>query len=279
MDFRGGLMVEYCEEYTGFEMMLVEAARQLEDGDVVFNAFQWPFLAVYMAFKLGRRISMVFETGTCHDYMPRDKMPFSLIDPVIPPTANFIGDSLDSLGFLQRGDIDVALLATSIVDKYGNGNTTVIGDYYHPKIRLPGGGGATDIAVLAKRLVWLLDEHTKMRLVEKVSFITDVGHLTGYNSREKAGYNTTKGPVAIITPLCTLRFEPVTKEAYLAALHPGVTVEEVQKNTGWALKVADKVSYNHPPTQTEITVCRKVIQDAIEQFYVLKPEWIKYIKP
>lgn len=271
-------MVEYCEEYSGFEMMLVAAARELKDGDVVFNAFQWPFLAVYMAFKLGRDISMVFETGTCHDYMPVKKMPFSLIDPVIIPTATFIGDSLDSLGFLQRGDIDVALLATSIVDKYGNVNTTVIGDYNRPILRLPGGGGATEIAVLAKRLIWLLDEHSNRRLVEKVNYITDVGHLNGYDSRDKAGYSATQGPVAIITPLCTLKFDSETKEAYLAALHPKVTVEEVKNKTGWELKVSDNVAYNDPPTLQEIEICRQTMRDAIDQFYILKPEWTRFLK-
>ncbi|MHA1649257.1 MAG: hypothetical protein ACTSYB_03605, partial [Candidatus Helarchaeota archaeon] len=82
------MMDEYCKEYTDFEMMLVAAAREIKDGEVVFNAFQWPFLAVYMAFNLhAPNISMVFETGTCHDYMPIEKMPYSLVDPVIPPTA------------------------------------------------------------------------------------------------------------------------------------------------------------------------------------------------
>ncbi|MHA1265486.1 MAG: CoA-transferase subunit beta [Candidatus Helarchaeota archaeon] len=270
-------MVEFCKEYTGFEMMLVTAAREIRDGEVVFNAFQWPFLAVYMAFKLGRKIAMVFETGTCHDYMPRGKMPFSLVDPVIPPTATFIGDSLDSLGFLQRGDIDIALLATSIVDKYGNVNTTVIGDYDRPKIRLPGGGGATEIAVLAKRIIWLLDEHSKRRLVERVNYITDVGHLNGYDSRKKAGYTTSNGPEAIITPLCTLRFHPTTKEAYLDALHPGITIEEVKQRTGWNLQIAEKVKQNDPPTLQEIAVCRQTMKDAINQFYILKPEWTKYL--
>ncbi len=272
-------MVEYCKEFSGFEMMLVAAAREIKDGEVVFNAFQWPFLAVYMAFKLhAPNISMVFETGTCHDFMPLEKMPYSLVDPVIPPTATFIGDSLDALAFLQRGDIDIALLATSILDKYGNCNTTVIGEYDKPKIRLPGGGGATEIAVLAKRIVWLLDEHTKYRLPEKLTFITDVGHLIGGDSRDKAGYSGTQGPDAIITDLCTLRFDSETKEAYLAALHPGVSVEQVKQNTGWDLKVSEKIERNEPPTMKEIEVCRQTMKDAINQFYILKPEWTKYIK-
>ncbi len=271
-------MVEFCEEYSDFEMMLVAAAREIKDGEVVFNAFQWPFLAVYMAFNLhAPDISMVFETGTCHDYMPLEKMPYSLVDPVIPPTATFIGDSLDSLAFLQRGDIDIALLAASMLDKYGNCNTTVIGDYNKPKIRLPGGGGATEIAALANRIVWLLDEHSKRRLVKEIGFITDVGHLSGSDSRQKAGYGATRGPEAIITPICTMRFDSETKEAYLAELHPRHTIEEVKQKTGWDLKIANEVKTNDPPTIKEIEICRRTMRDAAEQFYELKPDWTRYL--
>ena len=255
-------MVEYCEEYTEFEMMLITAAREIKDGEVVFNAFQWPFLAVYIAFNLyAPNIQLVFETGTCHDFMPLNKLPFSLVDPCLPPTATLIGDSLDALGFLQRGDVDVALLMASILDKYGNCNTTVIGNYDKPIVRLAGGGGATEIAALAKRIVWLLDEHSKQRLIERVNFITD-----------RSAHDFT-----IITPLCTLRSDPETKEACLVALHPNVEVEEVKQRTGWDLKIAEEIQLNDPPTIQEIEVCRRVMKDAVDQFYILKPEWTKYI--
>lgn len=255
-------MVEYCEEYTDFEMMLVAAAREIRDGEVVFNAFQWPFLAVYMAFNLhAPNISMVFETGTCHDFMPLNKLPFSLVDPCLPPTATFIGDSSDALAFLQRGNVDVALLMASILDKYGNCNTTVIGNYDKPIVRLAGGGGATEIAALAKRIVWLLDEHSTQRLVEKVNFITDVS----------------VNDFTIITPLCTLRSDPEMKEACLVAVHPNVEIEDVKQRTGWDLKIAEEVQVNNPPTMQEIEVCRRTIKDAREQFYIFKNEWIKYI--
>ncbi|MDD1778304.1 MAG: hypothetical protein LUQ65_09060 [Candidatus Helarchaeota archaeon] len=271
-------MVEYCEKYTGFEMMLVAAAREIKNGEKVFNTFQWSFMAVYMALNLhAPNIQMVFETGTCHDHLPLEKMPFSLVDPAIPPTANFIGDSLDSLAFLQRGDIDVALLTATVLDKYGNCNTTAIGNYNKPILRLPGGGGATEVAVLAKRIVWLLDEHSNQRLVDKVSFITDIGHLYGNNSRNEAGYSATKGPDAIITPLCTLRFDPETKEAYLAGVHPKVKVEDVKQKTGWNLKVAEDLQVTDPPSMQEIEVCRRTMRDAKDQFYIFKPEWIKYL--
>ncbi len=270
---------EYCEEFTGFEMMLVSACRQIRNNDIVFNAIQWPFLAVHMAKLLhAPDLLMVMEVGIIQDELSQPNIvPFSIVDPVLIPNSLFVGDSPDALSVLQRGEITLSLLSTSIVDKYGNCNTTVIGPYEKPIYRLPGGGGATEIAGLSKRLIWLIDEHSKRRLVEKVDFITDPGYLTGGDSRIKAGYPSDTGPEAIITPLCIMKFDPVTKEAYLDALHPNATIEQVKEKTGWDLKIAKEVKQIEPPTMKEIEICRKTIREAIDQFYILKPEWITYI--
>lgn len=270
---------EYCEEFTGFEMMLVSASREVKNDDIVFNAIQWPFLAVHMAKLLhAPDLFMVMEVGLFQDELAKPNiLPFSIADPVLIPNSLFIGDSPDALSVLQRGEITLALLSTSIVDKYGNCNTTVIGPYEKPIYRLPGGGGATEIAGLSKRLIWLLDDHSKRRLVEKVDFITDPGYLNGGDSRIKAGYPPDTGPEAIITPLCIMKFDPVTKEAYLDALHPNATIEQVRENTGWDLKVAKEVKQIEPPTIREIEICRKTMREAIEQFYILKPEWTIYL--
>ncbi|MFX0136335.1 MAG: CoA-transferase subunit beta [Candidatus Hodarchaeota archaeon] len=270
---------EYCEEFTGFEMMLVSASRQIKNDDIVFNAIQWPFLAVHMAKQLNAPdLFMVMEVGLFQDELVKPNfLPFSIADPVLIPHSLFIGDSPDALSVLQRGEITLALLSTSIVDKYGNCNTTVIGPYEKPIYRLPGGGGATEIAGLSKRLIWLLDDHSKRRLVEKVDFITDPGYLNGGDSRIKAGYPPDTGPEAIITPLCIMKFDPVTKEAYLDALHPNATIEQVRENTGWDLKVVKEVKQIEPPTIKEIEICRKTMREAIEQFYILKPEWTIYL--
>lgn len=270
---------QYCEEYTGFEMMLVSACRQLRNDDVVFNAFHWPFLAVHMAKQLhAPDLFFVLEVGLAQDQLVESKkMPYSISDPVLVPNSLYIGDSIDALSVLQRGEITIALLSSSMIDMYGNCNTTVIGPYEKPIYRLPGGGGATEIAGLAKRLVWLLDEHTKRRLPEKVNYITDPGYLEGSDSRIKAGYPSDTGPEALITPLCIFRFDPETKEAYLDALHPGITVDQVKENTGWELKVAKELKYIKPPTLKEIEICRKTMKDAIDQYYVLKPEWTIYV--
>ncbi len=271
---------KYCEEYTGYEMMLVSACRQIKKNDIIFNAFHWPFLVVHMAKLLHfPDLISVLEVGLFQDELIKpNKMPYSISDPVMIPNSLYTGDSIDALSVLQRGEITLALLSTSMIDKFGNCNTTVIGPYEKPIYRLPGGGGATEIAGLSKRLIWLLDDHSKRRLVDKVNFITDPGYLEGYDSRVKAGYPSDTGPQFIITPLCIMAFDSITKEAYLDSLHPNITIEQVKENTGWDLKVAKEVKQNEPPTIREIEICRKTMRDAIDQFYDLKPEWTIYLE-
>ncbi|MFX1376732.1 MAG: CoA-transferase subunit beta [Promethearchaeota archaeon] len=271
---------KYCEEYTGYEMMLVSASRQVKKTDIIFNAFHWPFLVVHMARLLYfPDLYNVIEIGIVQDIpIQPNKMPYSISDPVLVPNSLFVGDSIDVLSVLQRGEITLSFLSTSSIDKYGNCNTTVIGPYEKPIYRLPGGGGATEIAGLSKRLIWLLDEHSKRRFQEKLNYITDPGYLDGYDSRQKAGYPPDTGPEAIISPFCIMRFDSITKEAYLDALHPGITIEQVKKNTGWDLKVAKDVKHIEPPTMKEIEICRKTMKDAIDQYYVLKPEWTRYLE-
>ena len=270
---------EYCYEYTGYEMMLVSASRQVKKTDIVFNAFHWPFLVVHMARLLHfPDLYNIMEIGITQDELIEpNKMPYSISDPILVPNSLFIGDSIDMLAVLQRGEITLAFLSTSMIDKYGNCNTTVIGPYDKPAYRLPGGGGATEIAGLSKRLIWLLDEHTKWRFRDKLDYITDPGYLEGHDSRVKAGYPPDTGPEAIISPLGIMRFDPKTKEAFLDALHPNITADQVKNNTGWNLQVANEVKQIEPPTIREIEVCRKVMKDAIEQYYILKPEWTTYL--
>jgi glutaconate CoA-transferase subunit B len=270
---------EYQGKYTGYEMMLIAASRTIMNDDIVFNAFHWPFLAVHMAKQLhAPDVFFAIETGMFQDQLVQpDKLPFSITDPVLVPNALYVGDSIDALAVLQRGEVTIALLSTSMVDKYGNCNTTTIGPYEKPIYRLPGGGGATEIAGLAKRLIWLLDDHSKRRFLNKVNYITDPGYLDGGDSRVKAGYPPDSGPEMIISPLCVMKFDPESKEAYLDALHPNVTVEKVIENTDWDLKIGDDVKQVKPPTIKEIKICRKTMREAIEQYYVLKPEWTTYI--
>jgi glutaconate CoA-transferase subunit B len=265
-------------KYTGFEMMLITAARQIENNDTLFGAIQWPFLVLQIANKLhAPDLNIVLETGTIHKSMP-DKLPFSIIDPDIVQDSIYIGDSIDSLGFLQRGNIDKAFLSASIIDKYGNCNTSCIGDYDNPIYRLPGGGGATEVAALSRKLYWLLDEHTKRRLVPKTSFITDIGFINGGSSKIDCHYPKDAQVEAIITPLSILKFSDDTKEAYLHSIYPEVSIKEVKNNTGWPLEISDNMNIIDPPTKKELEVCRSVMREAISQYYILKPEWITYLE-
>jgi glutaconate CoA-transferase subunit B len=151
--------------------------------------------------------------------------------------------------------VDVGFLGAAQVDKYGNINTTVIGGSYEkPKVRLPGAGGAPEIASNAKE-TWIIIKQGKRTFVPKLDFMTSVGHLEGGDSRQKSGARG-KGPTAVITDLGVLTPDPVTRELTLTALHPGITVEQVKANTGWELKVADSLATTKAPTADELRVLR-----------------------
>jgi len=155
----------------------------------------------------------------------------------------------------------VGFLSGSQVDKYGNINTTVIGDYHNPKSRLPGSGGANPIGSLAKRVI-IIALHDSRRLAERVDFITTPGYIDGPGARERWGLPAGTGPSAIITNKAILRFDPESKEAYLASYHPGSSVEEVVRLTPWKLKVADDVHETEPPRREELRVLREILDPA-----------------
>jgi len=155
---------------------------------------------------------------------------------------------------LQRGFIDVGFVGGAQVDKFGNINSTVIGDYSKPKVRLPGSGGGCEIAGLSKRIV-IITPHEKRRMVEKVDFITSPGFLQGTNTRTQAGLSG--GPSAVITTMGVLRFDEKSKEMYLDSYHPGLSLDQVKQNTGWNLKLAPNVKETEPPTLEEVEILRK----------------------
>ena len=156
--------------------------------------------------------------------------------------------------WLQAGRVDVGFLGAAQMDRYGNINTTVIGPYESPKVRLPGAGGAPEIAASAREVIVIL-RHKPRAFVEKLAFVTSVGHREGGDSREELGY-TGAGPTVIITDLGVLRPDPQTKEFTLTALHPGATVEQAKEATGWDLKVAEKVTTTDPPAEKELEILR-----------------------
>ena len=156
--------------------------------------------------------------------------------------------------WLQGGRVDVGVLGAAQVDRFGNINTTVVGDYHQPKVRLPGAGGAPEIAGSAKSVLIILKQSARS-FVDKLDFITSVGHGEGGDSRKRLGLPGA-GPVGIITDLCTMEPEEQTHEFVVTALHPGVTREQVIAATGWAIRFADKVQETAAPTAVELGALR-----------------------
>ncbi len=164
----------------------------------------------------------------------------------------------DIMETAQRGFIDYGFLGGAQIDPYGNLNSTVIGDYYAPKVRLPGSGGGNDVGSLCWQTIALM-RHDKRRFVPQVDFVTTPGYLTGPGAREAAGLPANTGPLAVISTLATIGFDPATCRMRLDALHPGVSVEQVVENTGFELLMADEITQNPPPTAEELEILREEI--------------------
>ena len=168
------------------------------------------------------------------------------------------GDTLDALGVIVHGGwADVGFLSASSVDRYGNVNSTCIGNYLKPRTRLPGSGGASDVGSSAKRLIVILEQR-RDRFPEKVDFVTTPGFLQGLDSREKAGLRPS-GPNVVVTTMGVFRFEEDSKEMYLDSYHPGVNVGEIRDNVGWELKISPRLKETKPPTDTELRILREEV--------------------
>ena len=243
------------------ELMVIVAARELNDGESVLVGVGVPNLAANLAKRLhAPGLLMVYESGTVGSNPSR--MPLSIGDPCLVSGAKSVCSMYEQFAYyLQGGRIDVGFLGGAQIDKYGNINSTVIGSYKTPKVRLPGSGGACDIASNVKRII-VITPHEKRRFVEKVDFLTSPGFIDG-----KEGWKKLKlqggGPYAVITSLCTFKFDDVTGEMTVVALHEGVTLEQVQENTPWEVKVAAELERTPPPTQEEIETLRALDPDKI----------------
>jgi glutaconate CoA-transferase subunit B len=239
--------------YTTSELMVSRAAKELKNGDVVFVGIGVPSLAVNLAHRMhAPDMCMIYESGAV-GCVPK-RLPISIGDPCLVTGSLAVVPMLDVFNlYLQGGKIDVGFLGGAQVDRYGNINSTVIGDYRKPKVRLPGSGGACEIAALAKRVVITIN-NSKRTLPEKVDFVTSPGYLGGGREREALGL--AGGPELVITDMAVYRFDPETREMVVVSLHPGVTLETVRENTGWAVRAAREVEETPPPTDEEIRIIR-----------------------
>jgi len=241
-------------DYTTSELMVSRAAKELRNGDVVFVGIGVPSLAVNLAYRMhAPGLCMIYESGAV-GCVP-NRLPISIGDPCLVTGSLAVVPMLDVFNlYLQNGLFDVGFLSGAQVDRYGNINSTVIGDYLKPKVRLPGSGGACEIATLTKKVVITI-ANSKRTLPEKVDFITSPGYLGGGRERESRGLSG--GPELVITDMGVYNFDPETKEMVLTSLHPGVTLDTVRANIGWDVKVAPRISETPPPTAEEIRIIRE----------------------
>jgi len=241
-------------EYTTSELMVSRAAKELASDDVVFVGIGVPSLAVNLAYRMhAPGMCMIYESGAVGCVPTR--LPISIGDPCLVTGSLAIVPMMDVFNlYLQRGLIDVGFLGGAQVDRFGNINSTVIGDYAKPKVRLPGSGGACEIAALAKKVVITIG-NSKRTLPERCDFITSPGYLRGGREREKLGLKG--GPELVITDMGVYRFDDETREMVLTSLHPGIDLKTIRENIGWEVKVAKNLTETPPPTAEEIRIIRE----------------------
>jgi glutaconate CoA-transferase subunit B len=240
--------------HTADEMMTITAARELRDGQVVFVGIDLPSRAANLARRLhAPDLALVYESGTI-DTRP-DELPLSIGDGVLADSALSVVSVPEIFNYwLQAGRMDVGFLSGAQIDRFANLNTTVIGEYTEPDVRLPGAGGAPEIAASCREVIVVM-RHRRRAFVDRVDFVTSFGYGTGRADRRLLGLRGA-GPVRVITDLGVLEPDPESRELMLTAMHPGVTVEQVRAATGWSLEVVADLGETTPPTERELAVLR-----------------------
>ena len=240
--------------YSPTEMMTVTAAKALRNEDVCFVGIGAPSAACNLArLTHAPGITLIYESGTI-DTKP-DVLPLSIGDGELCDTALTTVPVPEMFRYwLQGGRITVGFLGGAQIDRYANLNTTVVGEYHSPRVRLPGGGGAPEIATHCGE-IFITMALSPRAFIEKLPFITSFGHGTGAGSREALGV-TTKGPTKVITDLCVMEPDPDTRELTVTSLHPGVTRGQIQAACGWPVKFASDLEETRAPSGPELAVLR-----------------------
>ena len=249
-------------EYTSDEIMTVTAARTLRDGLTCFVGIGLPSGAANLARAThAPGLVLIYESGTIGT--KPDRLPLSIGDGILAETADAVVSVPEIFNYwLQPGRIDVGFLGAAQIDKFGNINTTVIGEYRAPKTRLPGAGGAPEIAASCREVIVIVRQNRRA-FVEHVDFITSVGYGSGPGTRQRLGL-TGAGPTKIITDLGVLEPDPETCEFVLTGLYPGVSLADARERTGWDLAAAPGLVTLPPPTATELTALRGFSQSPKE---------------
>jgi glutaconate CoA-transferase subunit B len=242
-------------DYTPQELMVAAAAREIRDGEIVFAGMRLPLIAFALAKEAHAPNAIgLFECGLVRD-TPSPELLYTMGDPPNITNALWATRMINIMGLLQQGCVDLGFIGGAEVDRFGNLNTSYLGNLQSPITKLPGSGGAADIASLSKRLVVIM-AHEKRRFVERVNYITSAGNGDGNGWRARVGLPR-GGPSAVITTLCILGFDAATGEAVLRSYHPGQSVESVRAETGWDLRVAPDVRETVPPTARELEIIRR----------------------
>ena len=239
--------------YTPQELMVVAGAREIRDRDVVFVGMRLPLLAFALAKRTHAPDAVgFFENGVVRDE-PASSLLYTMGDPPNIEGAAMCCRMATVMGLLQKGEVDLGFIGGAEVDRFGNINTSYIGDPSRPSVKLPGSGGAADIASLAQRFVVII-EHDRRRLVERVSFVTSPGNVDGPEWRRRSGLPR-GGPSAIITTLAVLRFGD-DGAAFVASMHPGVEADQIRQQTGWPVAFAPDCPRTAAPTDEELREIR-----------------------
>ena len=247
--------------YTASELLAVMSGRLLEDGQTILAGVGIPLLAVTLAQRLhGPGITILFEGGTLGPFIVPGELPPSTNEQRCTRQANMLLSITDVLLLLQRGYVDIGFMGGAQIDRYGNLNSSVIGDPKQPEVRLPGTGGGNDISSLTQMIVAI--KHEKRRFVEKVDFVTSPGYLSGKTTRQDAGL-ISGGMYRVVTDLGILGFDEKSKSMKVKALHPGVTIEEIRDNTGFDLLIDEDLKQTEAPTDEELRVLRHLDPDQV----------------
>ena len=243
-------------DYSTQELMIIAAAREIRDGELVFVGMRLPITAYGVA-RLTHAPNAVgmFEGGVMR-YAPAEETLYTMCDPANQRNAAWTTGLIQVMGHLQAGRVDAGFIGGAEIDRWGNINTSYIGGLEDVQVKLPGSGGAADIAAMSKRLIAIMN-HEKRRLVERVSYITSPGYINGEGGRAKAGI-AVGGPAAVITDKAVLRPHGPANELHLSSVHPGHTADEVIENTGWELKTAPDMTETPAPGDAEMTALHQV---------------------
>jgi glutaconate CoA-transferase subunit B len=245
------------QDYSPTELMICVAARLMQDGMTAFIGTGIPMLAASLAQEMhAPNLIPIFEFGGTGAIL--EDLPLAVGEARTCHRARAASGICDIMETAQRGFVDYGFLGGAQIDMYGNLNSTVIGPYYPPKVRLPGSRGGNDMGSLCWQTIAIM-RHDTRRFVPKVDVITAPGYLTGPGAREDAGLPPGTGPIHVVSTLALMDFDPTAKRMMLLATHPGVTVDQVIANTGFELLMGEPVGLNDPPTPVELRILREEV--------------------